>query len=362
MRVVHLALTPVAGGPWNIVRALNSHTPIEARLVVLDPLAYGGRIFPGDLDWSAHRDQCINAIAAADVIHMHQFFDPAAVFGKEVGDLCAKKVKLRQYHSAPSHFVGDDPAKIAWLLSDPMPQLVIGQFHERYYPRARVVPNLIAINAQELLPSGSEGKGVPVIAWSPSVRDSAWCARWATKGYPETCAVLASLADEGVCSVDTIEDVPYLECLRRKSRADLIVDEMVTGSYHLSGLEGLAQGKAVLGWLDARTQLVLREMTGANDLPWINSHLEDARAVLRRLLVDQDLLKALGRESRAWMETWYDDRILVRHYVNAYRDLFERPALFESRRADDIVSHWRNVTLPDVLWQMKKARKSGWRC
>jgi len=355
MRVVHLALTPVAGSPWNIVAALNAHTDVRARLVVLNSRAYGPRVFAGDLDWSEDRDACRRVIAEADVIHMHQFFDPAGAFDAEVGALCARKVCVRQYHSVPSHFVGDDPAKVAWLLADSTPQLVIGQFHERYFPRARIVPNLLPINSTLLSPARYDG-ALPRVAWSPSVSAGAWEARWATKGFGETRALLDHLAEEGLCAVDTIVEVAHHECLARKRQASLVVDDLVTGSYHLSGLEGLAQGKPVLGWLDERTGLVLREMTGAADLPWINTRLEDASDVLRALLADPALMQALGDASRTWMETWYDDRRLVGHYVKVYHDLLERPDLFMVGRDNDIAAHWRNVTLPDLLWQSRRDR------
>lgn len=355
MRVVHLALTPVAGSPYNIVSALNAYSDVAARLVVLNPKAYGARVFSGDLDWSEDRDACLQAIAEADVIHMHQFFDPAGAFDAELGALCAGKIRVRQFHSVPTHFVGDDPAKVAWLLADPTPQLVIGQFHERYFPRARIVPNLLPIHSACLSPARGEG-GLPRLAWSPSVRAGAWEARWATKGFGETRAMLDTLAAEGLCTVDTIVDVAHHDCLARKQLASVVVDDLVTGSYHLSGLEGLAQGKAVLGWLDERTSLVLREMTGAGDLPWINTRLEDAADVLRELLAEPALMQALGAASRRWMETWYDDRRLVGNYVKVYHDLLERPDLFMVGRDDDIVAHWRNVTLPDLLWQSRQRR------
>ena len=51
VKVVHLALTPLAGSPVRIVDALNKHTGVEARLVVRWPDMYGSRTFPGDLEW-----------------------------------------------------------------------------------------------------------------------------------------------------------------------------------------------------------------------------------------------------------------------------------------------------------------------
>lgn len=356
LHVVHLAITPVAGAPWNVVAALNAYTNVSARLVLLNPNAYGKRTFSTDLVWENDKDECLASLTAADLVHLHQWFDPEAWFGPEVGAICAGKPCLRQWHSVPAHFGGTDPVAIKEIVNSPIPQLVIGQYPERYYPLARVVPNMVSLADPLLRPSMPARRGAPLIAWSPSGRESAWEMRWGSKGYPETMPMLKRLSLGGHCVLDVIEDVPRDECLRRKGDADIVVDELVTGSYHLSGLEGLAQGKPVLGWLDERTEIVLRELTGASVLPWVNVHLEDAEGVLRALLSDRTLREAIGAESRAWMDRWYNDRVLVQHYVQAYRDLLERPDLFARMRDADLVSHWRNVQLPDLLWEERRRR------
>lgn len=356
LRVVHLSITPVAGSPWNTVAALNAHTDVSARHIVLRPDAYGQRTFPGDLEWGVARDDCLEVLASADIVHLHQWFDPVGWFGQEVGSICARKPCIRQFHSMPEHFLGNDAAARAAFRDDPTPQLVIAQFHERYYPRARVVPNLVLLNDPLLTPAKGRIDGHPLVAWSPTVRDSAWTSRWATKGYPETLSLLRRLPEEVPCTVDVIENVPRDECLRRKAAAHIVVDELVTGSYHLSGLEGLALGKPVLAWLDDRVQTVLRELTGANALPWVNVHLEDAERVLRVLAADPDLCEAIGSESRTWMEQFYSDHVLVQHYVQVYRDLLERPDLFSKARGDDLAVHWRNVRLPDLMWELRRER------
>jgi hypothetical protein len=56
------------------------------------------------------------------------------------------------------------------------------------------------------------------------------------------------------------------------------------------------------------------------------------------------------------MERWYNDQVLVQHYVQAYRDLLERPDLFARMREADLVAHWRNVQLPDLIWEARRER------
>jgi len=357
MKVAHIAYSPVAGSPIRIVNALNEHTHVQARLIVRHPNAYGSRVFPEDLTWDQDQDACMNALAEADIVHLHQHFDLKTVFGAEFEARCSRKLKIKQWHSVPGFFCDYDPAKERRLVEDTTPQLAVAQHQERYYPQARAVPNIIPLHAELFKPRQPllcEER--PTIAWSPSCVDSAWSKRWDTKGYPETLAMLEALEKEGLCSVDRIVDTPFLECMERKRRSSIAVDDLVTGSYHLSGLEALALGLPVLGCLDSRVQASLKELTGASELPWLNVPLEDAPAILRELCLDSALREELGAESRRWMERYYDDAVLVRRYVEAYEDLLENPESFKRRPRESRLERWRRVDLPDVLWSSRKER------
>lgn len=153
MRVVHISNTPVAGSPGNIVAALNRHTDIEARHVVFDASAYGARTFAVDIDWRTQRDEALAAIDAADVIHLHQHFSFDATFGADLPRRFGTRKLIRQYHSAPALWAKHDPDLLTRIVTDPVPQLVIAQGPERYYPLARVVPNLVPIHDARYLPA-----------------------------------------------------------------------------------------------------------------------------------------------------------------------------------------------------------------
>lgn len=366
MRVVHLSNTPVAGSPGNIVSALNRHTDIEARHVVFNASIYGARTFAVDIDWRTQRDEALAAIDAADVIHIHQHFEFAATFGADLPKRFGNRKLIRQYHSAPTLWAKRDPALLARIVADPLPQLVIAQGPERYYPLARVVPNIVPIYDPRYLPAPTQSPasddGPPVVVYSPSGRASAWKTRWETKGAPQTLALLRKLERKGLCRVQMIVDTPHDACLRIKQRAALAVDECVTGNYHLSGLEALSQGLPTVGHLDARVQAQLRHLTGAVELPWIDVRLEEAEPVLRALLSDRRLREEVGAASRRWMETYYDEATLVDHYRRAYLDLFEAPERFGVPRFRTHAEQWSAVALPDHSWaERRRAGLPFWR-
>ncbi|WP_321813715.1 MULTISPECIES: hypothetical protein [unclassified Paraburkholderia] len=360
MRVVHLSNTPVAGSPGNIVAALNRHTDIEARHVVFNTQAYGTRTFAVDIDWRTQRDEALAAIDAADVIHLHQHFAFEETFGADLPRRFGTRKLIRQYHSAPALWAKHDRELLTRIVTDPVPQLVIAQGPERYYPFARVVPNLVPLHDERYRPAPEADDGPPIVVYAPSGGASAWKKRWETKGAPQTLALLRRLERKGLCRVRAIVNTPHDECLRLKQRAALAVDECVTGNYHLSGLESLAQGKPVVGHLDARVQAQLRALTGAVELPWLDVRLEDAEPVLRSLLGDKRLRDEIGQASRRWMETYYDEATLVEHYRRAYFDLFEAPDSFGVARFQSHADHWRAVALHDHAWDARRRVGTPW--
>lgn len=359
MRVVHLSNTPVAGSPGNIVAALNRHTDIAARHVVFNASAYGARTFAVDIDWQTQRDEALAAIDAADVIHIHQYFEFESTFGADLPRRFGTRKLIRQYHSAPTLWARNDPGLLARIVSDPVPQLVIAQGPERYYPLARVVPNLVPLYDSRYLPA-PEADGLPLVVYSPSGRTSAWKTRWETKGAPQTMGLLRKLERKGLCRVQLIVDTPHDACLRIKQRAAIALDECVTGNYHLSGLETLAQGKPTIGHLDVRVQAQLRRLTGAVELPWVDVRLEEAEPVLRALLTDRQLRDEVGAASRRWMERYYDEATLVSLYRRAYFDLFESPGRFGVRRFATPAEQWAAVALPDHSWNERRRVGLPW--
>lgn len=356
MKIVHISATPVAGSPGNIVSALNRLTDMQARHIVFDSGAYGTRSFACDIDWQTRQAEALDILADADIVHLHQFFSLDKTFGAGFERRFGAKKVIRQFHSAPDIW-GDISQEIA---CDDTPQLVIAQGPERFYPKARVVPNIVPLYDPRYMPIAEVG-GLPVIAFSPSGKTSAWRKRWETKGMPETLALLRKLEREGLCRVQLIMNMPHDTCLRTKQMAAISIDECVTGNYHLSGLEALSQGKPTLGYLDQRVQSQLRSMTGALDLPWIDVRLEEAEQPLRDLLADVVLRAEIGQASRTWMETYYDEGKMIQHYRQAYLDLMHAPECFRRARMSSVRERWQAVALPDYCWAARKQASTPWR-
>jgi hypothetical protein len=146
-----------------------------------------------------------------------------------------------------------------------------------------------------------------------------------TKAYHETVSVLEALAKQGVLTYDVIERVSNQECLSRKQRAHVVIDEVVTGNFHRSSLESLAQGAVVLAHLPpiaVRRMGQFLEPAAIETWPWIDTHLSTLERTLRELADDPERVAQLRTRSRQWMERYWDDRDLVRNnFVEVYKSV-----------------------------------------
>jgi hypothetical protein len=364
--VLHLSNTPLVGAPGNICRALGLRAGVEARWCVLHPTvgSYDKMVFELDLNWERHRDEVVELARNADVLHLHNFIDLQTADFAPI-DLAAMwregKPMVRHFHSTPQNVARTMRSTEAAVQACPIPKLVIAQYPERYYPTARVVPNVV------FAPSGvcrrrPSSKAVR-IGYAPSRFNPARAARWDTKGYPETCRMLRRLQASGrrahvALEVDLIEQVAHSESLRRKAECDLFIDDLVTGSYHLNTLESLVLGVPCMTYLDGRTQRTLTAMTGRIDFPVINVGLENAHDVLLQICRDPERLQALGAHSRAWMKAHWQAEAVADTFLDIYQEVRAAPHQpFPRRFGADAIGEWLSVGADDALWA---ARTSQW--
>ena len=324
MRVVHISLAPVAGAPIKVVKALRTYGGIHARLVNLDPNFYRGRTFPEDLCWPQDKDTIYAEIQSADIIHLHQSVlleEPTLQLNFKDKLRFPKTHFIREWHSEPGLFKRFNRTDLDGFDDETFPLLVMAQYHERYYPQGIPVPLLTNVEDFADIPLAMPFP--PLVAYSPSTRLPLQKWRWTSKGYEETMMVLRDLQKEYTFDIDVIENVPWQEAVERKKRATFVIDDLVTGSFHTSGLEGLALGKPTFAYLDSRTVATLATLTGSNALPFINCNINNFPAIFRRLLQDAALCNSIGQYSKQWMYRYYHEKKLIRHYIAIYEKLLD---------------------------------------
>jgi len=251
------------------------------------------------------------------------------------------------------------------IVADKLPSLVIAQYHERFFPLARVVPNLVPICDNAYMPCEETNRTMK-ISFSPSVDSSAWATpekgtRFDTKGAPETIKMLNRVRSKySDLKLQIISDIPHVECLRLKRDSILVIDDLVTGSYHLSSLEALSMGIPTLCFIDRRTEDVIKQISGCNHIPWVNTKIEEAENILDVFLSNSVLRKSFGSESRSWMERYWNDAILVKYYEEAYHDLVNCPYKYLISRFnyEDEYMQWIVRDQFEVKWNARKSQAS----
>jgi hypothetical protein len=355
LRVVHFSASRLAGVPIRQVQALRAHTEHDARLV--DVRRWGQ--FDHDVVFSESPEAAIELVKQADVIHLynHLDYDSREFAPIDFAALRAEgKLFVRQFNSAPvtvARRMGHDMARV---LDSPVPSLVAAQCWERLYPKARLVPLLLPQDDAAYRPSGEPGSGV---IFTPGAPGTAWERRWGLKGHRETIALLRRVARRTGCETEVIDDArPVSRVLSAKRDRLVVIDELVTGSFHQNGLEGLCLGRAALAYLDDRVQYVLREFSGSATNPFVSVQLEDAEDVLVYLVEHPDEAAEIGLAGRGWVERHWSDRLLVRHFVDVYETL---AAGGEIRRQpefalDGASTRLSGIVVPDLVWAARRRR------
>lgn len=119
---------------------------------------------------------------------------------------------------------------------------------------------------------------------------------------------------------DLIERVDNRECLERKARADIFVDQLLLG-FGMNVIECWAMGIPVVsGLMDPEARLRGLEMWGGR-LPWADATPATLEAVIEHLIRDPDWRKDLGERGRRHGEEWHSEPAVVDRLLELYYEL-----------------------------------------
>ena len=363
MLILHFCLTPLAAAPYRICQALNMLEGVTARSIVLDAQGYSKLSFPSDLIWSEHKAEILTLLEKADLLHLHNFvgldcdkftpIDFQALWDKDMP-------MVRHFHSTPESICYYMKISEQKLFECPIPKLVISQYPERFYAQAKVVPNIVT----QFPVSDIKSRDTIRIGYSPSNFRTAREKRWDTKGYHETKKLLTDFASkanrQGLnIELDIMERVAFDECLRRKAECDIVIDDLVTGSYHMSALEGLASGTIVLTFADNRVIAETMKLTQGQFPPIINTKLEELQNVLFHLAKNRALISHIKQATYDCMQTYWQPKERAQQFVVIYQQVIADPkAQFPLRYDPQSTSDlWFAIDQYDVAW---KARHKFW--
>jgi len=174
----------------------------------------------------------------------------------------------------------------------------------RGYPTLATLPNMFDIwDYRPLEPKTYTG--VLGIVYCPTNRRPSTTV--GSKGYATVLPLLQTL-EKAYKDVYLIyhTNVEYLKNLALKRQGHLCVDDVMSSSFHLTSIEGLCTGQAVLTSVESE------------DYPFVYSTALTLANNIKALLAHRDQLEDIALKSRAWVETHWNPVEMVNEYLAVY--------------------------------------------
>jgi len=291
MKICIYSKTPLAASPWELYKALKKYTNHEVAYINERNRYNDGRIFPFHLLWNSNNGTASKALDESNLWHVHNYLSPVLTQHKN-----SQKV-LAQFHSLPR--LGN------WreLMSFADAKYTIDQPLQLKEYNLKGLPNII--DPDEYRPIKRQSK--VRIAFAPTTRASAGSI--ISKGYYEVKGRLDLVASKRDVDIEWIERLPYEENLKRKQRSDILIDDVVTGNWHRTSLEGLCFGCIVLNRNES--------------MPFVYADLDSLEATLINLVDNVANIRCLQEYSRLWiLQNWHPIERL-KPYISAYKELLD---------------------------------------
>ncbi len=315
MRIVMMAINDPAGAAIAQANALNRHTGHECRLITKE-LRYNF-MFQKDLheEWLLPEDrhEVAALLESADVFHFHMTADEDLTFcGLCPRDFLRGKIVVHHHHG--HHDFRSNPLKFQQKYKERKRSKLLVSTPDLLHllPGARWQPNIVPLFDPLYRPMPGKPESPVKVAHSPTRKD--------LKNTDEFLEVMRRVqAEGGDVALELIENTAHVECLRMKRRCHILFDHL-QGYFGVSSLEALSQGLCVVAGLDDWNQAVIRDFTGAGELPWVVSSLASLERDLRTLLLDRDTREEHGRRSREFMLRYWTEQAMIQHLAMFYEE------------------------------------------
>lgn len=346
VRVLH-GLTPSAGQPTALARALNRLPGIEARSLIVSESKFG---FEADLKYPiANNDhlamgRLLKEVAGDhDVFHLHVrgfYFDrknasfPAGLdllalkaAGKSVflhfrGSEVRMMSEFRKRN--PYHFVDENPDGMATKFPEAAQRqyvdlvsgiadgvFVVDPELQSYVPHATVIERAIDLRLWPYV--GVADHDRPLIVHAPSRRG--------VKGTESVLAAIATLKAEGLdFEFQLVENLLHCQAREIYKRADIVVDQLRLGSHGVLAVEAWALGKAVVAYIRDD----IHDYFGPQ-MPLLNATPDSLTDVLREAIKDKALRIEMGKRGRRYCERVHHDEVVARKLADIYRGAINKP-------------------------------------
>lgn len=158
----------------------------------------------------------------------------------------------------------------------------------------------------------SGGNPVPLILHAPSHRG--------IKGTGDVIKAVEQLQQNKNFNFRLLEGMDHQELLRTLRESDIVVDQLLIGSYGMLAIEAMALGKQVVCFVEP-----LEKMQGNETLPVLNANPFTIRDVLGDALSDRESGRCMGKAARNYVLAHHDNRKVAAQLISIYSGTNQHP-------------------------------------
>jgi len=123
-----------------------------------------------------------------------------------------------------------------------------------------------------------------------------------------------------------VQGVPNSEVIRLFGETDIVADQFLGGGLGYTALEAMARAKPVLSYVPDP-----EFVQAPADCPVINTNPDTLEAVLTWILRNRELLPAIGRQGRIYIEKWHSIEAVAERLARMYEETADFPAHITDR-------------------------------
>lgn len=220
--------------------------------------------------------------------------------------------KMNPYALPPSYLSDDDIHRKLSFITSYIDTAIIQDYEmlpyvNEYYKQVHILP--LACNTKKIpVRYPSPDNHIPSIIHAPTNRTF--------KGSVYVDAAIIALNKEPDLQFvyKTIENMSHAEAIKMYLDADIIVDQLLCGTYGMLSVEAMAMGKVVVAYIrdDVRQSI-------QKDLPIVTAKPESLAETLKELIKDPIKRHQIGIESRKFVEEFHDTSIVIDQLASIYK-------------------------------------------
>lgn len=176
-----------------------------------------------------------------------------------------------------------------------------------FFQRVEIIER--ALDVKNFVPHyPKKNKEVPLIIHAPSNR--------CRKGTKYILESINELRGNYKFDFRILENMLHKDCLKILAEADIVIDQLLYGTYGVFAIEAMALGKPVLCYI--REDLREKDL---RDIPIIPVTIHNLTQNLKYLIRNRELLPEIGWKSRKFAEEYHDSVVIAKQWLNLYRSL-----------------------------------------